>query len=45
MRLQARLVVGDLPDEESVGIPAVEDVADVEDDGGHGHLEVSPGAP
>ena len=29
-----RLVVGDLPDEEAVGIPAVEDVADVEDDGG-----------
>ena len=31
---QARLIVGDLPDEEGFGIPAVEDVADVEDDGG-----------
>ena len=31
---QPRLVVGDLPDEEGIGIPAVEDVADVEDDGG-----------
>ena len=30
---QPRLVVGDLADEEAVGIPAVEDVADVEDDG------------
>ena len=30
---QARLIVGDLPDEEGVGIPAVKDVADVEDDG------------
>ena len=32
--LQPRRVVGDLPDQEGVGIPAVEDVADVEDDGG-----------
>ena len=31
---QARLIVGDLADEEGFGIPAVEDVADVEDDGG-----------
>ena len=30
---QPRLIVGDLPDEEGIGIPAVEDVADVEDDG------------
>ena len=38
---QARLIVGDLPDEEGVGIPAVEDVADVEDDGG-GLIVVTP---
>ena len=31
---EALRVVGDLPDEESVRIPAVQDVADVEDDGG-----------
>ena len=33
MNSQARRIVGDLPDEEGVGIPAVKDVADVEDDG------------
>jgi hypothetical protein len=31
---QARLVLGQLPGEEAFGIPAVKDVADVEDDGG-----------
>ena len=31
---QPRLVLGELPGEEGFGIPAVEDVADVEDDGG-----------
>jgi hypothetical protein len=31
--LQARFVVRDLAHQESVGIPAVKDVADVEDDG------------
>jgi hypothetical protein len=30
---QPRIVVGDLPDEEAVWIPAVKDIADVEDDG------------
>ena len=42
---QARRVIGDLPDEKGIGIPAVEDVADVEDDGGDSHAGISPGAP
>jgi hypothetical protein len=33
-KAQARLIVGDLPGEECVGIPTVKDVADIEDDGG-----------
>ena len=31
---QARVIVGDLPGEECIGIPTVKDVADIEDDGG-----------
>jgi hypothetical protein len=42
---QARLVVGELPFEEGFGIPAVEDVADVEDDGGGLRQPLTPGAP
>jgi hypothetical protein len=42
---QPSLVIGDLPDEEAVGIPAVEDVADVENDGSRSRDGLSPGAP
>jgi hypothetical protein len=44
-KAQARLVVGDLPFEKGFGIPAVEDVADVEDDGFGLVQPISPGAP
>ena len=41
----AETIVGDLPDEEGFGIPAVEDVADVEDDGGDGaHVVIASAA-
>jgi hypothetical protein len=43
--LEARGVVRDLADEEGIGIPAVEDVADVEDDGSRSRAQASPGAP
>jgi hypothetical protein len=42
---QARLIVGDLPLEEGLGIPTVKDVADVEDGGRWLGQPVSPGAP
>ena len=42
---QALGIVGDLPDEEGIGIPAVKDVADIEDDGRGVRAQISPGAP
>jgi hypothetical protein len=39
------LVLGNLAGEEAVGIPAVKDVADVEDDGGRRRNGSTPGAP
>jgi hypothetical protein len=42
---EPRLVLRDLPYEEAVGIPAVKDVADVEDDGGRRFDRFSPGVP
>ena len=39
---EARFIVGELADDEGIGVPAVEDVADVEDDGG-GALIRHPG--
>jgi hypothetical protein len=39
---QARFVVPDLANQKSVGIPAVENVADVEDDGGRLGRRIQP---
>ena len=42
---EARLIVGKLPGEKGFGVPAVKDVADVEDDGGRSIGQISPVAP